>query len=375
MTGRYNQKVYSSLTKETMTVLFSQVLKMHPDLLDEHEKSWWFNPVNSCSTLMLAFLLLLHCPNITQLTPWSGYPESPQRLEFLSRAIRRLPKLRMVDYGTQNTKFSSIIWTDPGLNFLFQLPSVRHLRLQLTEELYLNAQSVIGDGICVCPHITNLDLHSSVLSEATIGKLILRLPNLKDLALGLLRETRPNSPDSVVAGSFIDCEALREALSPLKSSLERLTITVDFYSTKEWHRANGGPWSVGREGNPGILRHWGVKGALRDLRSFSKLAYLEIDQSLLVGMGHTTDLAIWEVVPQNLKTLKFRADFAACKDFQPSIGALVEKISELLDKNTEVATVILQKSKSQDVMRAVDTVDAFGRICVTKGIKFAIEEV
>lgn len=374
MIGRFNQKTYEyeGLARHVVEELIQRASNNHQDLFDGFDEEWW--SFYASSPVMLLSLLLLLCPNITNLTPWSGYSEPPHRLLFLSRAISSLPRLKTLTYATAFSKFPNIPWTDESLAFIFRLPTLRSLTLQVTED---SRHGSHPSTLPLAPQITTLTLHSSVLSSLTIQKLLAKLPAIRNLSLHLLRETHPSTPDTIAAGSFIDCPTLASSLSQTSQTLERLTIKSDFYFSRETHRNIGGSYASGRDGNTGTLRYWGTKDTLSEsLRSFPKLRYLEIDPVLLLGWDITNQPNLRAVLPTGLRTLKLRADFIACKDWRGRIPWVRDLMRDFFDGGAGdgFEALVLQVLESH-AARYVKEVGELKGMCEERVVMFGIEKL
>ena len=374
MVGRFSQKTYDGLSQTSIERLFRLAATNQPNFFLEVELEEWWQRVYTSSPVVLVSLLILLCPKISSLTPWSGYSEMPDNLNFLSRAISTLPALKTIEYATGFTKFPSISWSSNLLTFLHHIPTLRHLTIQVMDDQNSNSHS---DDVPISPHIPSLTLHNSVLSSSATKTLLSKFPSIRKLHLGILRETRHNTYDPAVAGSFIDCTALAESLTHLSQTLHHLTITCEFYISRETQRYIGGPYHRGRDGNPGVFRYWGTKGHFgSSLRSFQKLQHLEIDPVVLLGWDIAGMGGLRGVLPRDLRTLKFRIDFIACKDWNGQVPWVRDVMREFFEAGgREALEVLVLQVLESHAARWVRELGELKGLCGENGVLFGVEKL
>lgn len=147
---------------------------------------------------------------------------------------------------------------------LFSISTMKSIRMSL-----LNLDILwLGPNVPVSG-LKSLVLHHSQVSEEDLGKLLLATPSLKSLEYQPWISVNEFPPSPKQRWEYFDCTQLSYSLAHLQGSLERLFISIHFFSKR---RPN-----IGIDG----WKFRGVSGKLKTLRDFDKLSSLTIPTTLL----------------------------------------------------------------------------------------------
>ncbi|MCJ1388844.1 hypothetical protein MMC18_001694 [Xylographa bjoerkii] len=136
-----------------------------------------------------------------------------------------------------------------------------------------------------CLSLTVLELHASTLREDHLIHLLRAAPNLK----GLMYKHSVDEQQEETGHSIFDCTKLRQALNQVRSTLERLTVSVDIDSS----------YGVGEIE---------TRGDLGPLLDFPKLKFLDMPPQILLGGSPSPTQPLSPRLPQGLKHLQFSYD-------------------------------------------------------------------
>jgi hypothetical protein len=138
------------------------------------------------------------------------------------------------------------------------------------------------------PRLTHLYLQQSELTPSSLGCLLRLTPKLRELEY----DHWINSMQGGATMQYFQCADMDAALQPVRSCLERLCISVEFFINEAVDLGRG--------------YYWGFQGTIKCLFDFSCLVSLKIPVVLLLGwiptsVGVVTLLAT--VLPSCLRNL------------------------------------------------------------------------
>lgn len=179
---------------------------------------------------------------------------------------------------------------------LFYLPSIRTISTLIRDaDLFSWPQKD-------CPHassLTTLNLHYAHMKESTLKELLSTTPNLRTLLVGFQINAEPHDTHS----PFLNITKLRDALDQVRSTLEHLTLSIDFFTTVAMELDWGGSYENGN--------NFGVRGSLGSLATFENLQSIEIPLILLFGWSSSPPIAkLADMLPRTLRTIVLRNDLA-----------------------------------------------------------------
>ena len=103
--------------------------------------------------------------------------------------------------------------------------------------------------------------------------------------------------------SSLDLSKLRDALDKVRSTLEHLTLSINFFATDYRRLDSGGSFENGNS--------YGIRGGTGSLAPFEKLQSLEISSVLLLGWSSSPpQVRLVDILPQALNSIVFRNDMA-----------------------------------------------------------------
>ncbi len=200
-----------------------------------------------------------------------------------------------------------------SMTSLFRLPSIHSLSaLAVDTDSFLSHEPLESK-------LTALDLHHSHIREDTLKQLLAMTPNLKSLKCGLWIDAEPHDNHS----SFLDCEALGEALKQVRC-LEHLAVSVKFFATVAMEVDSGGAIENGE--------HWGISGSVGSLTSFTQLESLEVPFVVLLGwVSPPTGPRLADILPPNLRHLLLSNDLNFFHKYEWNQESCRYQLSEYLD--------------------------------------------
>lgn len=217
------------------------------------------------------------------------------------------------------------------INMLFQSFSlhpqlsdyVRNLVLAASEPSLL-AKSVIKVGFSISKLTSMTLLRARKLWLAELKTLLIETPKLEALECDFELDAVPgNGP------TYLDCERLYESISPVKSTLKNLKLSICFVTDVALDVNNGGSYESGDA--------WGIKGSIGSLKDFEKLSQLEIPTPVLFGWSAATGVKLSHILPSNLGTLILGRDLDPFWEYRRTDDPLMAKLDEILQDRSEMS--------------------------------------
>lgn len=252
---------------------------------------------------------------------WPG--RWPPLLNLWDLSLPNLRKLEVVDLGCDNKGDPSRPRNNILIASILRLDTINTMRIKYCD-------SAPGFSMLfqrpVLPCLTSLCLSGCQLQEATLGRILCALPSLVNLSVDLLYDANPKDGRS----PFIDCESLRSALENARQ-VKTLRLGTDFFSSTATEVVEGGDHAHGA--------NWGVKGALGDLKTFTRLHQLTISPMILFGWRPSRAARISQVIPNSVTELILSGDLWDWEDYQWGPKAITHLMKEDLEKLTMVPAV------------------------------------
>lgn len=245
-------------------------------------------------------LLLIILPNLKSLQLGARFHPSFESLvvkfvpamlqHLLDRRGAHLPgplqSLQEVEYLTDreetwsedmNPPFKEVLW-------LFYLSQIISITTRMRER---NASFTWPQSTPQCSKLQSIHLHASCIRIETLATLLLATPRLKRLEYH--HQCNYKAPWTAEDCKLVDCSKLGKALYPLFTSLEELTLSIEFYSYDQ---------SDPQDGNNTDL---GIRGLLGSMTGFGKLRYLKAPLVMLLGWDPLPSSVLEYSIPRGLQ--------------------------------------------------------------------------
>lgn len=151
----------------------------------------------------------------------------------------------------------------------------------------------------------------------------------------------------------LDTEELRKALSPVKHTLERLTISFEPFSSEA--------------ADPGEEGDRIISGALSCLKDFHNLRSLEISIIVLLGWYVRSAKGLDEVLPTSIQTVTLRDDCVSFDDWEWDEEETMGAVTSFLTKDWQSTTPHLRSLNVRLSAGWRDT-ESLSKLCRTQGI-------
>lgn len=265
---------------------------------------------------------------------WPG--RWPPLLDLWSVSLPNLRKLDAIDLGCDNEGDPVKPRNNDFIASVLHLDTLKTMRINYRDSAP-GFLMLFQDPIL--PGLTSLYLYRCQLQETTLGQILRALPSLENLSVDLLYDASPTDGRS----PFIDCQSLRSALMNA-SQVRSLRLGIYFFCGTAMDVAGGGDYTSGA--------NWGVKGALGDLKTFTKLDYLDISPMILFGWSANHESRISQVIPDSVTDLCLSAELWDWDDYQWGPRAITRLMKEdLEDLKTIAGTERTQGSLNLRSMR------------------------
>lgn len=288
-------------------------------------------------------LLLLALPNllVADLSVRFQLQSKPLYTGFTAFMLERLitmpyqgqitPPLETVKYFIDRTEttpealnsvFQDALW-------LFYFLHIKSITARMVEEKAVFRWPL---GAPVRPSLMTLELHSSCMRMDTLRQLLAATPNLKTL---LYYHHCSFETELMVDGCcLLDCRILKKALEPLASSLEHLSLSMQYY-IDDFH---GNDFDGG-----GDNVTWGTSGTLGNMKNFTKLRYLKAPLIMLLGWSTPPPgQGLVDILPSALR------EFCSTDDLCGWSNVFVSDPHDVLQQ-----TISLVKSRSGNLKRMI----------------------
>lgn len=214
---------------------------------------------------------------------------------------------------------------DTQVASLFDLPAVKSITIG-----WVAPEPPIWPGRePVASTLTTLIFRNSRLDEDLLGQLLAATPNLKILECPLAYD--------VEIDEYCHCAKLGSALEQIETTVESLTISVDFWSSGEKDETWGlYPGVVGLIGSMKGYAHLKYVHPLRYHCGvqllFSCKDHRHLEMPLVVLLGWYPDGApwLWDVLPQRLETFCCRDDLTIFETYKWTREEMLEEFTDYL---------------------------------------------
>ncbi|PVH82301.1 hypothetical protein DL98DRAFT_514061 [Cadophora sp. DSE1049] len=339
------------------------------------DKGWIWFPV------LLSFFM-----NLQSLTT-SIYVNLATRRESLSptmrhhmpmvRSIADVSNLVYVDIILDDPLSHPIPWNSPTIISIFRLPRIQTIRMSVGT----GNDAYDWPSDLLAPTLTKLYFFHSNLYEDSLKCILASAPNLYDFTLNLVWYDEPTSN---LAGGFLDCRKIGEAIttSTCSATLGRVILDVKFedrhFNTPakiERDGKMGGPWESGRSPYPGPTFQWGTKGTLGSIKSLRCLTLLMTDLNLQFGWSPKHARHPRDLLPESLRGLVLGTRLAECREFAWKRDVIREWLKEdiSLGQLGALERLVVRQSDVQMEPDSVAKEAVFASFCEEKGITFGIE--
>lgn len=176
-----------------------------------------------------------------------------------------------------------------ALDFSY-LPNIRSIQARAVEDASVSHWAMSPPDR---PSITSLSLKQSCVRADTLRQLLRATPNLQTLDYEYQCDFQ--SPLTPAECPVLNCNALRDVLDKVSSSIESLSLSISFYSEDIWDDQMNSDY----DGNLA----WGISGSLGSMNHFMKLKYLKAPLVMLVGFEPPTSSLLEHRLPGNLREL------------------------------------------------------------------------
>lgn len=323
------------------------------------EEEQWAEDAEHGNSDLFQALLISQFPNITHLTigydRWSYFRYVSKMFERVlcsekaTNGLSRFHHLKRVDICVDMTsrdleRFSGFNHDLTYLLPFFYLPSVRDLRIAFPN--YTKDFQWPTTQPCT-KSLTSLSLKRSNAGEALLGRILAVTPNLKSLDYDFICSAK-----SGTVPRYLCVDGLRKALVHVKTTLEQLTISVQY-----------DPWFFTEFEEPGP--GFGIRGSL-SLHEHESLIRLEIPTAVLLGQSRTRNTHLAGRLPPRLLEFYLRDDMALFQAYVwrsgVVLGILREYLGHYREHNADLQTVGLKLCGSEDDW-GCDVQGEFRRLC------------
>ncbi|KAL8717050.1 MAG: hypothetical protein Q9225_005677 [Loekoesia sp. 1 TL-2023] len=206
--------------------------------------------------------------------------------------------------------FDDLLW-------FFYLPNIKIIKMCAVEMFEPLQWPLPAPSL---PAMHTLKLQYSDISLDSLMEFLSTVPNLKQFEHHFRGDV---DVDLELRGrDFLDCNRLRDVLEIRANSLERLVLSVGFYS-----------YSVRREFTYCDHSSWGIAGSLGNMNSFTKLTFLKAPLIMLLGWIPVSTEGLVDNLPTTLQEFCCTNDMADFESFSPSEEDVVEHVVPLIDSH------------------------------------------
>ncbi|KAL9621818.1 MAG: hypothetical protein Q9160_003791 [Pyrenula sp. 1 TL-2023] len=259
----------------------------------------------------------------------------PPLLDLWSRSLPNLRRLETVDLGCDNGGDPDKPRNNSLIASVLRLNTLNTMRIKYRDSA--PSFSMLFQDL-VLPNLTTLDLYQCQLREAGLGQILCALPSLVNLSVYLLYDANPTDGRS----PFVDCESLRSALENA-SQVRKLKLGIEFFCGTAMDVAGGGDYASDA--------NWGFKGALGNLKTFTRLDLLEISPTILFGWRANHAARISQVIPDSVTTLTLSAELWDWDDYQWGPIAIEHLMKE--DFERLIMTPAMDRAQGNPNLRSV----------------------
>ena len=318
---------------------FEKIFTLARSAATTGEEEQWAEDAEDGNIDLFQALLISQFPNVTQLTIGiDGYSHfqyvskmfervlcSKKTLNGLSR-FHHLKRVDIcVDMATRTLETLNVFnYNLTHLLPFFYLPSVRNLRIVMPN--YTKDFQWPTTQPCT-KSLTSLSFKGSDVSGASLARIMTVTPNLKSFDYSFICSTRFGNPPR-----YLCVDGLQKALAHVKTTLEQLTISVQY-----------DPWFYTEFEEPSPS--FGIRGSL-SLHEHESLIRLEVPTVVLLGQSRTRNTHLAGRLPPRLLWFYLRDDMALFQTYAwrsgVVLGILREYLSHCREHNADLQTLGLK---------------------------------